>query len=119
MCNACGKLTEGSHFLRLYQARLGSLQILVGGLSGIASRSDFGLAAFPFSDIAVDKDEPTVRHRVAPDLNDPPIGPCALRPKLLIDLIETTAEFGLNIHGAELASFSKEAQVIGIAWTIR
>src|SRR5204863_4008972 len=96
-----GQLAERGHLLSLDQTGLGFLQIVVGGLSGVSCRSDLGLASLALSDVAVDENEPAIRHSVAADLDDPSIGPCALRAKLLIDLFETTAEFGLNTHGAE------------------
>ena len=79
---------------------------------------DLGLAALALGDVAVDQDEPTIGHRVAPNLDDTAIWSCAFKPQFLISVFEAAAEFRLDVVGAELATIGQYAKVLGIAWTL-
>jgi hypothetical protein len=91
----------------LDKACLSGLEIAVRGFGGVTGGSDFGLAALALRYVAVNQDKPAIRHGIAPNLDHSTIGPCSFLSELLIHVFETAAEFGLNIHGAKLTSFSE------------
>jgi hypothetical protein len=54
MGDAGGQLPERGHLLGLDEARLGRLQVAIGGFGGIPRGMDLGLCALPLGDVAVD-----------------------------------------------------------------
>src|SRR6478672_6320976 len=97
MCNACGELTEGSHFLCLDQTGLRCLEVAIGSFSSVASGADLGLRTRAVCNVAVNENKATIRHRVSTNFDHTAIGPYALRAKLLIGVFKTPVNLCINI----------------------
>src|ERR1051326_9558741 len=119
MSEPSGQLTKRSHLFGLHEACLRGLEIAVGRFGSIPCCPDFGLRAFAFGNVAVDQYEASIRHGIAPNLNDLPIGPCSLLSKFLTRVFKATTYFCLNVFGSELATLSKQTEVFGVARTCR
>jgi hypothetical protein len=108
-------LAECRHLLGVQQARLRRLQFLQRFFGGVARRADLGLGALALGDVAVDRDEPAARYRIAAYLDNAPVGPRALEAQLLVGRFEPSAQFRRDALGAEFAALGKKADVVGIA----
>src|SRR4051794_24720208 len=104
MCDAGRELAERSHFLRLDQIGLGSLQFPISGLDRaagflrrIACRTDFLLASFSRSDVGVDQYKPTIGNRIVADLDYPAIRSCSFEGVVLTHTLLETAKLRLGI----------------------
>jgi hypothetical protein len=114
--NAGSELTQGSHLLRVQQARLRRLQFAQCPLGGIACSADLLLGALALGHVAIDHHKAAARYRIAAHLDDPAVGPGMFEAQLLADLLEAAAQFRLDV-GAEFAALREEADVVRIART--
>ena len=94
--DAGGQLAERRHFLRLHQAGLRCFQVGERLFGRVAGGADFRLGALAFGDVAEDQHKAAARHRVAPHLDDPAVGPGALEARFLAGVFDIAADFGFE-----------------------
>src|SRR6516225_4018558 len=73
------------------------------------------LAAGKSQRAAVDEDEPTVRHCIAADLDDPPIGARTFEAHFLVGVLDCTGRLCFKFGRTELASCGENTDILGIA----
>ena len=114
-----GQLAERRHLLRLDQI----------GLRRLADRDSAASAASRAARISasrrlrsvmsrVDQHEAAVRHRVAADLDYLPIRAGSFEAQFLVSVLETAAEFRLDVDGYRIRPARQDTEIFSIARTL-
>jgi hypothetical protein len=115
--DAGGQLAQGGHLLGMNEARLRRAQFGERRLGGVARGADLGLGALPLGNVAEHQDKAATRDRIATDLDDLPVRPGALEPRLAPAVLDPLAEFGLHI--TVLAALGEIAEIFGKGRALR
>jgi hypothetical protein len=111
--DASRHLPKRRHFLCVDEARLRRLQLAQCCLCGVARGANGLFGVLSLRDVCVDQHEATVRHRIAADLDNAAVGPCALIAHLQPSIVDRATKLRFEIGRDEFAPISEIAEILG------
>jgi hypothetical protein len=96
------------------QARLRLLQFAKCGLGSVARRANGFFGLLPLGNICIDQNEAATGHRIPAHFDDAAIGSRPLEPQLPACIVESAAQFRLEI-GRVLAARGEVPEILDIA----